>query len=67
MEKHLEWVFILFTKDQKRPKKFQNGDERFLLKSKNWTTLVKSTNEQIQCAKHGGVWKKGEKKKAKKA
>lgn len=54
--------------------------------SKNWTTLVKSTNEQIQCAKHGepnqaasqvkfgqykvplgGVWKKGEKKKAKKA
>jgi hypothetical protein len=37
----------------KRPKKFQNLDQRFLLKSKNWTTLVNSTNGQIQCAKHG--------------
>jgi hypothetical protein len=52
MEKHPEWVIILFTKDQKRPKKFQNWDQRFLLKSKNWTTLVNSTNGQIQCAKH---------------
>jgi hypothetical protein len=46
MEKHPEWVFILFTRDQKSLGMGMKG-------SKNWTTLVKSTNEQIQCPKHG--------------